>query len=216
MGVKSFFKSLLHDFSKDAIKYVVVTLLIPALGAAAIKFIPAVNSLFFTRVTFAVGWLITVAFIGTCAIGVLANRYLHYKRRDRNAIQLADLSEESQRRYLGKAEEWESYKNDNILGVDWAWWWERTTVESLTPLCPKCGMQLYPITRPFDDSGFMPGEWLLRLECRNAGNCDWTGPDFTLDDRFETQDQLWEFIKRTIHARAREKGYDVAASSFNS
>lgn len=58
-------------------------------------------------------------------------------------------------------DDWRSYTSDNILDIPWRWRWNGTTIESLTPICPECDMELDQHTSPMDQTGVMTGAaWL--------------------------------------------------------
>ena len=101
-------------------------------------------------------------------------------------------------------EGWRSYTSDNILDIDWQWRWHGESIESLTPICPNCELELSAIARPFDDTGYDNREWLLGFKCQDE-ECD-----FEHDPHHDSAaHEYYELIKKHIRREARNRGWPV-------
>lgn len=97
---------------------------------------------------------------------------------------------------------WKSYTGDRILGVDWRWMWHGTSVENLTPICPKCGLDLSDVRRSMGDP-MEPGlAWMLGYRCEDS-TCQFRWQN----EVEETPEAFKDRVKKHIRREARKKGY---------
>lgn len=105
---------------------------------------------------------------------------------------------------LAPAQEWESYTQDRILDIEWQWRWHGTSIQSLTPLCPKCGMELSENTRPSPFTRTVQPDQLHSVECHNM-DCKWHR-GFDDQPHVETPAEFRVLVMKHIRRKARGLG----------
>lgn len=149
-------------FTRDDYKSVGVQLVVGTVLIVVALVVPAIRDWLLKDVTLPRLTVILPAVLGVGLIAHLAFRTKRLKGGD----SVAQLTASKPMKVV-LPPEWESYTRDNILDIEWQWRWHGTSIESLTPLCPKCGMELSENTHRSPVTRTVQPDRLHSVECHN-------------------------------------------------
>lgn len=204
---------------KDDWKRVTTTVIGGLIIAGIVAVIPVLRDLVWTPVPIRPIWI-------GMGLGLLfGGAYYRYRRAERlstnpktNQLQQSKPAHKPEGALIiqpsrkGPEPEWKSYTSDTILGVDWIWRWNGTSIEGLTPNCPECGLEL--THHEWFSEDMEPGEDLRLDEL----TCDDPTCGFTLDlsdmPTIDTKNQLNTYVMKHIRREASRMGYDPSTTAL--